>query len=296
MTRRQSGVVHLWRAAVFGLVFVPTFLPGCSTTSSSRSGVGTPSQTMAEPTAAPPWAAPEQLCEKIESNCIASPKVRGQLGGDEGVTCPDGLRNCGYFAGCGKTWACVNRYDRARARCREVASIPGYHLPQHDWAAEAGSNRWLRAFGPEIALSALTPGEVTGKQCKKFFGDDYFPMLEQVVAANNMDDLGDFLFLLDICSGSLPLTPGSRYSVYGMDTKAAEWSPTYDVPDRVQDLERMLLINTVFQAATLTGGTIGGGYYPLSPEHVGRVQLRLLELRRGTKSLPASNRSPPAKK
>lgn len=285
---------HAWRAAT-GLSLLL-----CASCAS-------PAKLQRDPLTEKPWAGVKEQCPSIEEKAITHGEATF---GSRGAKCPPEVPRpygstsasgyCAYRRGCGKLWVCSwtkaqhdapveerRRHDWASESCKEVAAIPGYTPPAPpDWAAEAGSNRWLHSFGPEIALSALTTAETKGKRCKEFFGEDYFSMLEKVVAANNIDDLGDFLFLLDICGGWLRLSPGSKYDVRGVDTTATERSSTSDVPTTEQDIERMLLINTIFQAATLTAGTIGGGYYPLSAEHVGRAQLRLLDLRRGTTKNP----------
>lgn len=79
-----------------------------------------------------PWAPQVQLCSEMERSCIASPVVPGEQGGSPGVSCPDGLRQCCYYSGCGRIWACTDRLDRDRVLCREVASIPGYQRRPSD--------------------------------------------------------------------------------------------------------------------------------------------------------------------
>lgn len=150
-----------------------------------------------------------------------------------------------------------------------------------DWAAEAGSNRWLHSFGPELALSATASAEKKGERCRTFFPGDYYSKLEEVVAANDVDDLADFLFLLDICSGSLALAPGSNRDLRGFDGGMQD-----ELPRTESEIERMLLLSALYGTVAIHSGTVGGGYYPLTAEHTGRLQLRLLELRRGTGKKP----------
>lgn len=264
--------------------------------------VGCHAQVRRDPLMEKPWLETPEACATLEE----APIVVGESTFmSRGAKCPVEVPRpngsstasgyCSYRRGCGKLWVCSwttaqreapieerQRHDWRSERCKETGTIPGYTPPAGpDWAAEAGSNRWLHSFGPELALSATASAEKKRERCKAFFPGDYYSKLEEVVAANDVDDLGDFLFLLDICSGSLALAPGSDRDLKGFEAGMQD-----ELPRTEREIERMLLLSALYGTVSIHSGTVGGGYYPLTSEHTGRLQLRLLEIRRGTGKKP----------
>jgi hypothetical protein len=94
------------------------------------------------------------------------------------------------------------------------------------------------------------------KRCAEFFPGDYGPIVSRLLGGRRPSSTSDFLSVLNLCAHFLPIAPESAYDVSGAAFDA-RLPPTADgLPDRVEELRRMLLLSELYDSC----GCQGAGY------------------------------------
>lgn len=139
---------------------------------------------------------------------------------------------------------------------------------QRQEEAQAEARSWRGRFG----RLPPTP-DAQAAHCRRFFGglDGWWPTMRQVLAANDPQEMRDFLAVFDPCSGWLRVLPGSRFSVRGYEA-----FPDGPGAPRIDEIRRILLVNRAF---IFTGAP--GQFWPLDRGTVGQLQVELVRLTGG---------------